>query len=289
MRAPSAPSALKRETVLKATTVAIVSDLHVGSTVGLINGSGAILDDGGTYVPSHAQRWLWQSWQDYISKVKKASKGGARVYIVVNGDAVDGKPHGSVQVITDNFETQVKMATDCILPLSNIADRLFVIRGTAAHTGPVSQYEEWLAKELGAEESFGGTRSWWELEAEFGGVLFNISHHPPGGGGRLWTVGGPAVRLAAETVQYYGGRGLRVPALAFRGHIHKRHDSNDNVRGCRGIIMRAWQLRTEYGWRIAGQPADIGGYIVQTENGKYNLEEVAYEPEQRPAWQEKKK
>ena len=270
-------------------TIAVCGDFHVGSTVGLIHSGGVILDDGGTYTPSQAQRWLWQSWEDYIERIKKVSKG-SKVYVVINGDVVDGKPHGSVQVVTDNFETQGNMAVDCILPLASIADRLFIIRGTAAHTGPVSQYEEWLAKELGAEKSSDGVYSWWELEAEFGGVLFNISHHPPGGGGRLWTAGGPAIRLAAEIVQYYGGRGLRVPALAFRGHTHRRADSYNNIRGCRAVIQRAWQLRAEYGYRIAAYPADIGGYIIKADgSGGYDLEEISYDTDRRPFWTEKKK
>ena len=47
--------------------VAIISDLHAGSTVGLCPPR-FTLDDGGDYVSSPAQRWLWRNWNHFWAK-----------------------------------------------------------------------------------------------------------------------------------------------------------------------------------------------------------------------------
>ena len=47
------------------TVIAIASDLHCGSTIGLCPDTGIELDDGGWYEPSNAQKWLWEEWQNH--------------------------------------------------------------------------------------------------------------------------------------------------------------------------------------------------------------------------------
>jgi hypothetical protein len=44
--------------------LAVVSDLHLNSTVALCPPEGVTLDDGGTSEPSRLQRWLWDCWED---------------------------------------------------------------------------------------------------------------------------------------------------------------------------------------------------------------------------------
>jgi hypothetical protein len=38
----------------------LVANLHINSTTGLCPPDGIELDDGGRYLPSKPQRWLWQ-------------------------------------------------------------------------------------------------------------------------------------------------------------------------------------------------------------------------------------
>ena len=55
--------------------LAVVSDLHCGSTLGLCGPEPVELDDGGLYTPSAIQRWLWERWADYWRRVEVARQG----------------------------------------------------------------------------------------------------------------------------------------------------------------------------------------------------------------------
>jgi hypothetical protein len=69
------------------TSILILSDLHIGSTVALCKPSNQ-LDDGGTYLASTGQHWLHRCWEDMTERVWRNRRGD--LYIVVNGDAVEG-------------------------------------------------------------------------------------------------------------------------------------------------------------------------------------------------------
>ena len=73
---------------------AVVSDLHCGSTLGLCPPEGVQLDDGGQYLPSAAQKALWD--------VRKA---GLNIMMSLKGD---GKP--------------VSFIEDCAVPLEHLAE-----------------------------------------------------------------------------------------------------------------------------------------------------------------------
>lgn len=49
----------------KPVLVAITSDHHAGSVIGLCPSEGVRLDEGGEYRPNKAQLWLWQNWLAY--------------------------------------------------------------------------------------------------------------------------------------------------------------------------------------------------------------------------------
>lgn len=263
--------------------VVVVSDLHCGSTLGLCPAAG-VEWEGGSHHPHREQVWMWSQWLDFIDRVK--SVHAKRRYVVVNGDAIDGQVKETAQVFTTSRKVQRDAAIECLEPLIKTADRLFVVRGTAAHVGKISENEEQIGEDLGSEQSPEGTYSWYQVTAEWGGMLFDISHHPPGRGGRPWTRGGAAVRLAAEAV-HAGGRGERIPDLVIRSHTHLYEDSYLNVEGCRGIITPGWQLRTEYGWRIAGQQPAIGGLIMEVAAGELvNHPAVLYRRRPTNIWRE---
>ncbi len=68
-----------------ATTLAVIADTHINSTVGLVRPQ-INLDDGGTYKASRAQRRLWDYWLEYWRSAPKAD----RVIGIFVGDMVEG-------------------------------------------------------------------------------------------------------------------------------------------------------------------------------------------------------
>ena len=47
------------------TNLVVVSDLHVGCQLGLCPKEGALLDEGGLYLPNAAQQTVWDWWKEF--------------------------------------------------------------------------------------------------------------------------------------------------------------------------------------------------------------------------------
>lgn len=262
------------------TILAVVSDLHTNSTVGLCP-PGVQLDDGGTYRAGKTQRWLWSSWLNYWTQVTELQvQFQAPLWIVCNGDAFDGDHHDTYQVITRNPADMLHIAAQVFETLPKW-EHLFIVRGTPAHVGKGASLEETLAADLSATgDTATGTASWWHLPLDCDGVLFDIAHH--GTMGSLpWTKANAANKLAALTVFDYAGHGGKLPHVVIRSHRHEYADSGGNFPVL-AIQSPAWQLPTEYTRRLA--PAalgDIGGLVFVCHEGRYTWRAIRYRPQRR--------
>lgn len=231
------------------------------------------LDDGGRYESSPQQRWLWREWVKCWGAVEYArERHAARLVVILNGELADNNHHHTTQLVTRNPEDQLKIAIETLAPMTRLlrdGDRLFVTRGTEAHSGVSSHMDETLARELGATaQAEDGPASWWRLRAEFEGVRFDVSHHPPGGGGRApWTRANYAPKLAAMAWWQYAERGERPPHFAVYGHVHRPADSYDQYQ-VRALVLPSWQLMTSYGYRIGGDPLPVGLAWVVCRDGE---------------------
>lgn len=267
---------------------AITSDQHCGSTLGLCSPEGVSLDDGGWYMPSEAQRALYSCWMDYWAQVALKVGKDDRLYVVVNGDLLDGDHHNTPQIISKNLPaTQHRIALDVFeLPLSLRPSAFFVIRGTEVHVGKSAGNEEALAEALGAEQTPGGNYSWWHLEVESNGVRMDFAHHGRMGQ-RPWTKMGGVSTLAAEIMLSCVEHESPIPDLVLRSHYHRWADSDENYR-TRVIQLPGWQLSTGYVYRIAPRSIpSIGGLIVTCEDGEYEVEKVKFPWKREKAWRPK--
>lgn len=262
--------------------VAVVSDLHSGSTVGLCPPI-VTLDDGGEYRQSRAQGWLWENWLDFWRRMGQLKKDTRLpLVVIINGDLVDGDHHNTSQIITRNPNTQIDIALEVLEPLRWEANAIFETRGTEVHTGGSGWVEERVAKEIGTRsDEANGTHSFWHLLAEFGGVLFDIAHHPETTSRLPHTKGADSNRIAAMLIMEYGGRGERIPNVALRGHIHSFRDSGTTHGSIRVFTTPAWQLTTGFGHRIGagGKLQKPGGFYFICRQGHYIFEPVFYTPE----------
>lgn len=270
------------------TLVAVISDLHLGSTIGLCPPS-LTLDDGGTYMASRAQRWLWLCWQNYWEQVRAARRPGDRLYVVVNGDIMDGDHHDTPQIITRNPSTILSLASSVLDPVAQEADRLFIVRGTETHVGKSASQEEEVARDLGAvPDAEAGTHSWWVLPMEVEGVNFQFAHHG-NVGSRTWSRGGTVMANAADISLNHLLRGQKPPDVAVRSHMHQFADSGTTYP-TRLFHTPAWQLSTAFVARIApGKVADFGGFLFSVEDGEYEFKWIGrnqYIPKAKKSWKE---
>ena len=262
------------------TILAVVGDLHINSTVGLLTPT-VNLDDGGTYRSSDDQRRVWRNWLSYWEEVQKvAKKNKAKVHTVFNGDMVDvlGK-YQHTQLVSHNDADVMDMAYNTIKPALAVSEKIFVIRGTAAHVRTSGQMEEKIAEDIGAEPS-ANNDSWWHLLLECENVLFDITHHGRVGG-MQWTKANALNKLVAQLIIKYRGR--RIPDIAIRSHMHQYARSDDSF-DMEAFSQPAWQLFTEFTHRIAAvEPADIGGMYFICKDGEYTPVHKRYkQPELKP-------
>lgn len=274
----------------KPVLLAVVSDIHAGGTTALAPDR-VQLDDGGEYVASKAQRWLFQCWRDYWKQVEaKRDQLGAELIAVFNGDAVEGDHHKTSQIVSSNPNAQAAIVTAAMaVPLTLKPDRLLFVRGTESHVGQSASAEERIADGLRRDkrpvitepETKGA--SWWHWRAEIQGVRLDIAHHGRTGM-REHTRGSAAVLHAHDILLSHVKNGDPYPHLCLRAHYHKFNDSHDACP-VRVVTTGAWQLATGFVHKVATDSvADIGGVIVAIQDGAYTLDKIQFKPDRGPVW-----
>lgn len=255
---------------MKKTIVAIAGDLHVNSTVALCPPR-FTLDDGGSYVASEPQRWIWRHWLSYWKEIGQVSEQlDANLYVILNGELADDLNHRSTQLITKNDTDMMRLSYAALKPALDLDPHIFVTRGTEAHSKSSASLDEKIAQDIGAIQDPYGRYAWWRFIGDLGGVRFDVAHHPPSGSGRSWTRGTPANTLAAETVFQYAEEGLRLPDVVARGDKHKNGDSGTTY-DCRAFLIPSWQLTNAFGHKLGGGWLPIGAmYFICHGDGTYD-------------------
>ena len=136
---------------MKRTVIALPSDTHSGSTLGLIPAKQFPLKDG-SYDPSPAQRLIWRQWEHNWKLIANERKNSDLI-VVHGGDLVEGIHHQTTQVISprvDDHETASIVCMDKAFRLAgmNKGDKYYQISGTEEHAGNGSSSEERVAKDL---------------------------------------------------------------------------------------------------------------------------------------------
>lgn len=260
------------------TNLAVIADTHINSTVAVC--PPRIEKDEGTHLATREQRWLWECWQDYATEFYKLP---GRHVVVINGDVgeLDTKKR-SLQLISTNKATIQRIILDTLDPLTADADQVYIMRGTSAHSGKSAWLEEWLAQDLDNASK----PSLWNLRATCEGVRLDIAHHASMAASKTSKLNA-AVKLAEDIRSDYTETGQKPPHLVIRSHNHRSVDTYNNCP-IRVLYTGAWTFATEYVYRTgkytANMLADVSGYYVTCEDGRYDVQLKAYKPERRNLW-----
>ena len=262
-----------------------IGDLHINSKVAL-SPPRVQLDEGGSYHASDEQRWIYRAWLEFCAKVKDDTEGYRRI-VAIGGDAaeLDAK-NRTHQLITRHRPTIKDMVIETLDPITSIADAVYVIRGTPAHTGKGAYFEEFIADDLDNAVHDKDAKSWWHVRRVASGVRFDIAHHASMGS-LPWTEKNAANKIAKIIVdRYMIDMEQKPPDVAFRFHNHRWNDSFDNFK-TRVICMPCWSMATEHLYRIGKENsiADIGGAVTFCEDGEYEVKKYKYiPPKARRVW-----
>jgi hypothetical protein len=245
----------------------VFSDPHIFCRLGLCPPEGFALDDGGRYQPSRIQRKTWAMWREFWDEWVPRVTKGEPYFVVCNGDAMDGVHHNAVTQVSHNMEDQVRGAEQVLAPIVAKAQAYYHVRGTEAHVGPSAQYEEALAKRLGAVANEDGQFARWELWLRIGGHLCHFLHH-------IGTTGSAAYEATAvhkeltESFVEAGRWGDEPPQVIVRSHRHRglKIEIDGDEGYYMAVVTPGWQAKTPFAWKIPGarlsQP-QFGGIMLR--------------------------
>lgn len=245
----------------------VISDTHCGCQFGLCPEK-VYLDGGGVYNPSKFQKVVLECWrffwEEWVPKVTR----GDDYCVILNGDAMDHRHHGSTTQITQNLSDQENIAYEVLAPIVEKCNGLFYfIRGTEAHTGPAAEAEEQLAKRLGTVKDENGNYSRYELYIKIGSCLAHFSHH-------IGTTGSHAYETSALMSEYANTCvdsakwGIPTPDIVVRSHRHKHTEIRVPTAKEYGycFVTSGWQLKTPFSYRMPGgrvMTPTIGGSMIR--------------------------
>jgi len=238
--------------------VIFVSDIHSGCRLSLCPPQGVRLDHGGTYMPSAIQQKMWAFWRHCWDEWLPEVLDGLPTTIIFNGDAIDGRHHGSTTQWSQNLEDQKNCAYEILKPeIDRHGGDYYHIRGTEAHVGQSGENEESLARMLEAKRNQHHEYARFELFLQMGkgdgSVLVHAMHH-------IGTTGSMAYESTAvmkELVESFaeaGRFGVRPPDVVVRSHRHRNIEIRIPTSNQKGIslVTPAWQLKNSFVYKIAG-------------------------------------
>lgn len=240
--------------------IVFISDLHVGSVVGLWPGQHPI-EGGGTYSANQYQQWLYKCWQDCCAEIRGMRP---KPTLVLVGDLIQGVNTRDGQVIGGEHASQVSAAAALLAPIVDRARATYVIRGTEWHDGKAAEYLELLARELGAvQDPSTAQYSRWELYLDVGGPVIHAAHHV-GTSSVPWYEATVPLRDGlmelAELWRFYGADAPNV-RMVVRSHrhrfIHVQAPPDFQV-----FVTPGWQLKTAFAHKRASAMLPQIGYVV---------------------------
>lgn len=220
--------------------VVVVSDLHCGSSVGLWP-EGAKVSYGNTIGlgDNLHQQWLWSCWTDMQARIFEHFKG-APWALIVNGDCIEGRHHGTQEVVAAKMKDHSSAAIQALLPLAKVAAKSYFVAGTECHTG---DWEEYIAQECGGK--FCGDKALLEIN----GTLIDVAHHMPTSARAYLEAGAMSITMGNARLNY-ARSGHRLPRVFLRGHRHCGGYYSD--AHALFLVTGAWQMLTRYGHKVVG-------------------------------------
>ena len=261
------------------TNIIVISDLHLGSSVGLWppeyqSRDGKMTASVGRFTwPNDCWHHFWNDWVP--SRIGRTGK----YILIINGDIIEGNHHGCKQLITPNITEQTEAAIDMLKPVCHKSkcSSLYVLRGTETH---VQDEEETIAGTLGAIR--GGTEARaarYELWLRIHDVLIHATHHI--GASNPFTDPYQLQRHLLASVIEYGRASWDIPKILLRGHRHRFGMVQDHT-GMTSLATPSWKMADDFTYKVAaaGLVPQVGGVLLTVfENGEFQVTPKIYHGE----------
>ena len=232
----------------------VISDLHCGHRAGLTPPMYQYREsDTPTrrkYGAVQEAMWNWYS--------KTAKSLGYVDILVVNGDAIEGKGErsGSTELLDADRSVQVDMAMECINAFK--AKKVYLVYGTALHTGKEEDWEKVLAEKLGTDIH---SHVWFDVN----GVVFDFKHKI----GSSTIPHGRATATLRDKLwnSLWAERELQPKAnIIIRSHVHYFGVAGDAM----GLVFTTPALQgpgSKFGARECSGTVDVGLMVFDCDKG----------------------
>jgi hypothetical protein len=257
-----------------------LSDLHCGSSLGLLPPGGVSHPDGIEIRPhpdSKLHPWFWSIYQRLINLAGERYDlygGDVELHCVLVGDLTDGNHHGTTQLLSPSEEVHVQAAVRTLqegvltLPLTSLR----LVGGTPAHVGKEGGLEKAVGYELERlnapliRQPHDNSPVWEVLEGECLGTWTDWRHHGRSGQ-RPWTRHSYAAQYAEAIHRNAQDEGRPVPGLSVRAHVHKSYFVAPAPSGRGALVgLPCFQYGTAYIRRKAIESLpDVGGAIIEVD------------------------
>ena len=242
-----------------------LSDLHVGSSVGLWPES-VIVGEGNALSANSQQRWLLRCWNAMIEEARSLRPD----VVVLNGDLLQGVHHNDGQLMSTQVGVQQRAAVQLLEPLTGPVTghggRIYVIAGTEYHDGAGAADADVLASMIGARQSREtGRHARWELLYRLGEAstapVIHFAHHIGIAASPDSEASSPVRDLRTEVgelYQQFAGTAPNVKMIV-RSHRHRfvyvqiPYDQH-------ALVLPGWQLKTAYAYKKAAPQLPQIGY-----------------------------
>lgn len=239
--------------------VVIVSDLHAGSSYGLMPDN-FTLHGGQVVRPNALQRWLLACWYDFWAWSKIRTRG-LKWAFVLDGDAIEGIHHRTTEVISAEAKDHAVAAVKLLEQVAGDADYSFLVEGTECHT---SVAEHSIAEKIGAVKCKMGSghslHAWPQLALNVNGCCGIIRHH-------ISTTTRPYLEATQLSVQLGVDRiesiRANTPAPRFLVSAHRHQYGHYSDGDAVSVVCPPWQGLTRHGRKVVpAATTRVGGVIL---------------------------
>lgn len=241
---------------------AVVNDTHAGSTGGLLPPDFET-HAGNVVRQNPVQRWLWECWTDLTQTWLPSVVGNDPFLFIVNGDATEGKHHGTTEIVTPEMKDHIDAAIEILHPLAKRAAATIVTEGTECHTGVT---EHSIAKAIGATKDPETNRYAWErADIEIAGTRVVMQHHITTTARPYLEASALSIHLGVE-VQEAARNGEKIPKVLGCAHRHRYGSYSDGYGLC--VVGPAWQMVTRHGRKVVPSARTQPGMYVLDWRGR---------------------
>ncbi len=248
----------------------VVSDTQEGSTTGLFPPGEWKGQDGVKYIMSERQEILREQWLEGWSAVREANNKKTDLIIVHNGEAIEGKHHGSIQTVTNDHSMQCRYHMANMEEALDIAgfntkkDKLFYLSGTDTHT---QWYEEniirlWVNNGIKippvvepSKHGHDGVYIRHELRMQINGDLVWMGHHGKRAGAKVWTHENAVYSAMKNIFLTCRVKQVEVPRLVISSHSHQfvtaEYEGDNGKVPVRGVVTPCYQWKTRFAYKVA--------------------------------------